>query len=110
MKRAALLALFLCACATAPPDAARVEVRAENGEARVVRVDGGPVIGGSTVRIAPGRHRLVLYCRYNLSIMVGDAQSVEREIEADLAPGGRYRIEARMAPEPCTIRLVAESP
>lgn len=109
MRRAALC-LVLAACASAPPGAARILAEAENGEARVVRVDGGTVVGGSTVAIAPGRHRLGVYCRYNLGIMIGDARSVEREIEVDLAPGARYRIEASMAPEPCTLTLLREKP
>jgi hypothetical protein len=108
MRLAALL-LLLAACASAPPGAARIVAEAENGEARVVQVDGASVVGGSSVTIAPGRHRLVVYCRYNLSIMIGDAQSVERELEVDLAPGGRYRLRARMAPEPCSVTLVREN-
>ena len=38
------------------------------------------------------------------------AQSVQREVEVELAPGARYRLEASMAPAPCTMRLVRESP
>lgn len=105
MKRAGLVALLLAGCASAPPDAAHVEVRAENGEARILRVDGRTVLASSTLQIAPGRHRLVVYCRYNLSIMIGDGQSAERELRVDLAPGGRYRIDARMTPEPCSVSL-----
>jgi len=108
MRVAALCAL-LAACASAPPDAARIVTQAENGEARVVRIDGARVIASDTLTLAPGRHRLVVYCRYNLSIMIGDAQSAEREIEVELAPGGRYRIRARMAPEPCTVTLSREN-
>jgi type IV pilus biogenesis protein CpaD/CtpE len=107
MRIAALCAL-LAACASAPPDAARIVTQAENGEARIVRVDGARVIASDTLTLAPGRHRLVVYCRYNLGIMIGDAQSAEREIEAELAPGGRYRIDAGMTPAPCTLALTRE--
>ncbi|MGH8765320.1 MAG: hypothetical protein ACRET8_06350, partial [Burkholderiales bacterium] len=62
------------------------------------------------LHLAPGRHRLVVYCRYNLSIMIGDAQSVERELDVELAPGGRYRVLARMTPAPCSLALVREKP
>jgi len=107
--RIALLVLALNACASAAPDAASITTEAENGEARIVRVDGARVLASDTLSVAPGRHRLVVYCRYNLSIMIGDAQSAEREIEVELAPGGRYRLRARMAPEPCTVTLSREN-
>jgi hypothetical protein len=108
--RAAILACLVAGCAATPPGAARIETHAENGEARVVRVDGRTVLGGAVVELAPGRHRLGVYCRYNLSIMIGDAQSIERELEVELEPGTRYRLQAGMAPAPCTMRLVKESP
>ena len=108
--RLALLGLMLAACASAPPDAASITTEAENGEARVVRVDGGRVLASDTFRLAPGHHRLVVYCRYNLSIMIGDAQSAERELEVDLAAGARYRLLAQMTPAPCTVSLVRENP
>jgi len=108
--RAALLACLVAGCAAHPPGAARIEARAENGEARVVRVDGKAVVGGAVAEVEPGRRRLGIYCRYNLSIMIGDARSVERELEVNLAPGARYRIEARMTPEPCTVTLVRDNP
>jgi hypothetical protein len=108
--RAALLACLVAGCAANPPGAAHIETRSENGEARIVRVDGRTVVGGAVVKLAPWRHRLGVYCRYNLSIMIGDAQSVEREVEVELEPGARYRLAAGMAPAPCTMRLVTESP
>lgn len=109
MKRAAPVVLLLAACASTPPDAARIEVHAENGEARVLRVDGRTVLAASSLHVAPGRHRLVVFCRYNTGIMIGDAQSAERELVADLAAGKRYRIDARMRPEPCSITLAEET-
>ncbi|MGH8688494.1 MAG: hypothetical protein ACREVQ_12385 [Burkholderiales bacterium] len=108
MRLAALLVL-LAACASASPDAARIVAEAENGEARVVRIDGVRVLASDTVSVLPGHHRLTVYCRYNLGIMIGDAQSTEREIEVDLAPGGRYRLRARMTPAPCTVTLEQEN-
>jgi hypothetical protein len=99
MKRAGVLALLLAGCASAPPDAATVAVHAENGEARIQRVDGRTVLATASLRIAPGRRRL---------IMIGDAQSAQREIVAELAAGVRYRIDARMRPEPCSITLAEE--
>jgi hypothetical protein len=108
--RIALLVLALTACASAPPDAASITTEAENGEARIVRVDGARVLASDTLTLAPGRHRLVVYCRYNLSIMIGDAQSAERDIEVELAPGGRYRLVARMAPAPCALALSRRDP
>lgn len=107
--RAALLACLVAGCAANLPGAARIETYAENGEARIVRVDGRAIVGGAAVELAPGRHRLGVYCRYNLSIMIGDAQSVEREVEVELAAGARYRLEARMTPAPCTITLAKET-
>ena len=108
--RATALVCLVVGCAASPPDAARIETHAQSGEARIVRVDGRTVLGGAVVDLAPGRHRLGVYCRYNLSIMIGDAQSMQREVEVELAPGARYRLEASMAPAPCTMRLVRESP
>ena len=107
--RATALVCLVVGCAANPPDAARIETHAQNGEARIVRVDGRTVLGGAVVELAPGRHRLGVYCRYNLSIMIGDAQSVQREVEeVELAPGARYRLEARMDPAPCTVTLAEE--
>ena len=108
--RIALLCLALSACASAPPDAASITTEAENGEARVVRVDGSRVLASATLTLAPGRHQLAVYCRYNLSIMIGDAKSAEREIDVEVAPGGRYRLLARMTPAPCTVTLLRENP
>jgi hypothetical protein len=45
----------------------------------------------------------------NLGIMNGDSQSHQREVEVALAPGGRYRVEARMAPRPCAMTLIDEA-
>jgi hypothetical protein len=79
-------------------------------EARVNHVEGKPVLTlSSYAEIAPGPHVLGLFCRVNLSIMIGDAQSHQREVEVDLAPGGRYRVEARMEPRPCAMKLVDEA-
>jgi hypothetical protein len=79
-------------------------------EARVNHVEGKPVLTlSSYAEIEPGRHVLGLFCRMNLSIMIGDSQSHQREVEVALAPGGRYRVEARMAPRPCTMTLVDEA-
>jgi hypothetical protein len=77
-------------------------------EARVVRVDGKRVFATDAVAIEPGRRRLTVYCRFNLSIMIGDSQSVEREIVAELAAGGRYRLQARMQPSPCSVTLAED--
>jgi hypothetical protein len=102
------LVLILAGCVSAPPDAVRIEVHAENGEARVVSIDGRRVLAAAAVHVPPGRHALVVFCRYNLGIMSGDAQSLERAIAVDLEAGVEYRVEARMAPAPCTLRLVRE--
>lgn len=78
-------------------------------EARVNHVEGKPLLTlSSHAEIAPGPHVLGLFCRVNLGIMIGDAQSFQREVEIELAPGGRYRVEADMEPRPCTVRLVDE--
>lgn len=77
-------------------------------EARVVRVDGRRVLGAHPLAIEPGRRRLTVFCRVNVGLMIGDAQDFEREIEADLVPGGRYRVEARMHPAPCTVSLAED--
>jgi hypothetical protein len=79
-------------------------------EARVNHAEGKPVPTiFSHTDIAPGAHVLGLFCRVNLSIMIGDAQSFQREVEVELAPGGRYRVEASMEPRPCTLRLIDEA-
>jgi hypothetical protein len=79
-------------------------------EARVNHVEGRPVLTLSPyAEIAPGPHVLGLFCRVNLGIMIGDAQSLQREVEVELAPGGRYRVEASMEPRPCTMQLIDEA-
>jgi hypothetical protein len=108
MKHVLFLLLALAGCASAPPDAARIETLAELGEARVVRIDGQPVMAGARVHVPAGRRVLGVHCGFNTGIMIGDAQSVEREIVVDVAPGGRYRIEARMQPEPCSLSLAQD--
>ena len=79
-------------------------------EARVNHVERKPVLTlSSHAEIAPGPHVLGLFCRANLGIMIGDAQSLQREVEIELAPGGRYRVEASMEPRPCAMRLIDEA-
>lgn len=79
-------------------------------EARVNHLEGKPVFfAASSLEVAPGRRTLGLFCKMNLSIMIGDAQSFQREVDVTLAPGGRYRIEAAMEPVPCTLTLVDEA-
>ena len=79
-------------------------------EARVNHVEGKPLLTFSShAEIVPGPHVLGLFCRVNLGIMIGDAQSLQREVEVELAPGGRYRVEADMEPRPCTMRLIDEA-
>jgi hypothetical protein len=118
MRFALLGTLLACGCASAPPpNAARIDAFTANAqlcghtgtpicEARVNRVDGKPVFATDSVLVEPGRRRLGVHCRINLSIMIGDAQSYQREIEATLDAGKRYRVEARMDPAPCTVALV----
>lgn len=108
MTRTALLALALAGCAAAPPDAARIQSVAELGEARVVRVDGSPVIAANVVNLPAGRHVLAVHCEFNTGIMIGDAQRLVREIDVELAAGRRYRLEARMTPAPCTLRVLED--
>lgn len=79
-------------------------------EARVNHIEGKPVLSASaSIEVAPGRRTLGLFCKVGLSIMIGDAQSFQREVTAMLAPGGRYRVEAAMEPQPCTLALIDES-
>ena len=52
---------------------------------------------------------LGLFCKSNPGIMIGDAQSFQREVTVDLAPGGRYRVEAGMQPHPCSMTLIDEA-
>lgn len=78
-------------------------------EARVVRVDGKRVFATDAVAIEPGRRKLAVYCRFNLSIMIGDSQSVERVLDATLEPSRRYRIEAGMSPRPCSLALIDDA-
>ncbi|MDH5222640.1 MAG: hypothetical protein OEW94_15600 [Betaproteobacteria bacterium] len=117
MKRALPALLVLGGCASAPPDAARVAAFSANAqfcgqsgtpicEARVNGIDGRPVLSGDAVSVAPGRRRLGVHCRMNLSIMIGDAQSFQRELTVELAPSARYRIEASMSPRPCSVALI----
>ena len=79
-------------------------------EARVNHVEGRPVFSTSlAIELAPGERTLGLFCKIGLSIMIGDTQSFQREVTAVLSPGGRYRVEAAMAPKPCTLALVDEA-
>jgi hypothetical protein len=114
------LCLVAAGCAAVPPGAARIQAHTANApfcghsgspicEARVSRVDGKAVTASDAVFVEPGTRRLGVHCRINLSIMIGDAQSFEREITVDLAEGGRYRLDAAMAPEPCSVTLVREA-
>lgn len=124
MRIASLVAFLVVGCASLPapmgPQPARLEFFPANVfcgqsgspicEARVNHVEGKPVLTlSSYAEIAPGPHVLGLFCRVNLSIMIGDAQSFQREVEVELAPGGRYRVEASMEPQPCTLRLIDEA-
>jgi hypothetical protein len=108
MTRAALIVVAIAGCASAPPGAARIETSAELGEARVVRIDGAAVIAGNLVHVPAGRHRLGVHCEFNAGIMIGDAQHLERELDVELHAGHHYRLEARMAPAPCTLRLLED--
>ena len=79
-------------------------------EARVNHIEGKPVWSASSfVEVAPGRRTLGLFCKMSLSMMIGDAQSFQREVVATLAPGGRYRVAAAMEPQPCTLTLIDEA-
>lgn len=78
-------------------------------EARVIRVDGQRVFAADALALEPGPRRLDVYCRFNLSIMIGDSQSTERVLVATLAPSGRYRIAARMSPRPCSVALIEDA-
>jgi hypothetical protein len=123
MRISPLLALVAASCAPLPsaPQFARIEFFSANPvfcgqsgspicEARVNHAEGKPVLTlTSYVDIAPGAHVLGLFCRANLTVMIGDARSVQREVEVELAPGGRYRLEAAMAPHPCSMTLVDEA-
>ena len=118
----ALCLLLLGGCAGTPqPSGSQALVRADAAgsarcgpdgdpicEARVIRVDGKRVFAADAVAVQPGRRRLTVYCRYNVSIMIGDAQHVEREVVAELAAGRHYRVEARMQPEPCSVAILEE--
>jgi hypothetical protein len=77
-------------------------------EARLNHVDGRAVFSGDTVRVEPGRRRLGVFCRMNLSIMIGDAQTFQRELLVELKADRRYRLQASMQPEPCSITLAEE--
>lgn len=125
MRFSALVALLAAGCAPLPtatgPQPARIEFFRGNPmfcgqsgspicEARVNHAEGKPVLTlTSYVDIAPGDHVLGLFCRANLTIMIGDAQSFQREVTVQLAPGGRYRVEASMEPRPCAMQLIDEA-
>jgi len=79
-------------------------------EARVNHVEGRPVFpAASLVEVEPGRRTLGLFCKINLSLMIGDAQGYQREVEVTLAPGARYRVAASMEPRPCTMVLIDQA-
>lgn len=91
-------------------DAARCDPDRPICEARVNHVEGKPVSFASTsVEVAPGKRVLGLFCKLNPSIMTGDAQSFQREVEIVLAPGSRYRVAAAMQPHPCSMTLIDEA-
>jgi len=108
MTRAALIVVAIAGCASTPPGAARIESSAELGGARVVRIDGSPVIAANVVNLPAGRHVLAVHCEFNTGIMIGDAQRLVREIDVELVAGRRYRLEARMTPAPCTLRVLED--
>lgn len=66
-----------------------------------------PFVAVATL-LAPGWHVLGLFCRINHGIMIGDAQTFQREVEVELAPSGRYRVAASAAPRACTMTLIDE--
>jgi hypothetical protein len=122
-RRIAAIALLAAGCGGVP-DASppRALVRSDGAdsahcgpgsspicEARVVGVDGERVFAGDAVAVEPGTRRLTVYCRFNVSIMIGDSQAVERVLAATLEPSRRYRIEARMSPQPCSVALIDET-
>lgn len=123
MRISPLLALVAASCATLPtgPQSARIEFFRANPvfcgqsgspicEARVNHAEGKPVLTlTSYVDVTPGAHVLGLFCRANLTVMIGDARSFQREVEVVLAPGGRYRLEAAMEPRPCSMTLVDDA-
>lgn len=124
IRSACLLIILLVGCADLPapggPQPATIESFRGNAahcgpdrpicEARVNHVEGKPVFfTASRVQVAPGRRVLGLFCRSNPGIMIGDAQSIQREVEIVLAPGGRYRIQAGMEPHPCSMVLIDEA-
>lgn len=79
-------------------------------EARVNHIEGKPVFSTSeSIEVEPGRRTLGLFCKVALGMMIGDAQSFQREVTAVLAPGGRYRVAAAMEPQPCTLTLIDEA-
>lgn len=121
IRTAGLLAVLLGACADLPapgaPQPATIESFRGNAahcgpdspicEARVNHVEGKPVFFTATsIQVAPGRRVLGLFCKVNPSIMIGDAQSFQRDVEIVLAPGGRYRVAAGMEPHPCSMTLI----
>lgn len=124
MKITPFLAILAAGCAplTAAlgPQSARIEFPRPNAdcghsgspicEARVNHAEGKPVLTFSShIDVAPGAHVLGLFCRMNDTIMIGDARTFQREVAVELAPGGRYRMQASMAPQPCTMQLIDEA-
>jgi hypothetical protein len=117
------LPLLLAGCAGAPvgPQPATVESFRANPaqcgqagiaicEARVNHIEGRPVFStSSSIEVPSGRRTLGLFCKMNLSMMIGDAQSFQREVSAVLVPGARYRVEAAMEPVPCSLTLVDQA-
>lgn len=122
MRACAFLALAAFGCSSTSshsPGSARIDAFTGNAqfcgqggtpicEARINRVDGRTVLAGDVAHVEPGRRRLGVHCRMNLSIMIGDARSFQRELVADLEAGRRYRLQASMQPEPCSITLAEE--
>jgi hypothetical protein len=124
MRIAPLFAIFAAGCAPVPAQlgtqAARIEFSRPNPdcglsgspicEARVNHAEGKPVATlSSRVELAPGPRVLGLFCRVKLGRMIGGAQTYQHEVQVELAPGGRYHVEASMQPRPCSVTLVDEA-
>jgi hypothetical protein len=76
----------------------------------VFAVDGnkGPAFGTS-IRVAPGTHTIVLQCFVRTSARASDVRFYRRTVVGTFAAGGRYRIKAKWTGSGCRQSLFDEA-
>ncbi|HEY3078175.1 MAG TPA: hypothetical protein VGJ74_23605 [Burkholderiales bacterium] len=75
----------------------------------VASVDGTNASGDTFVRLPPGMHTVVLRCMVRTSMRASDIRFYTRQVAANFAPAGRYRIKAEWDGSACNQSLWDEA-